>query len=97
MFYVTRKNSKKAFKVLSCVIYKITSNYVCIDLACEYKFLSELPVGTGGGFKHGNKSYDRILGIGIPDLLMNLVSCHGFLKNKKSVVILKCPKSMLEY
>ena len=36
MFYETRKNPKKAFKVLSFVIYKIISNYVCIDyLACE--------------------------------------------------------------
>ena len=28
---------------------------------------------------------------------MKLLSCHGFLKNKNSVVKLKCPKSMLEY
>ena len=60
-------------------------------------FLSELPVDTEGGFNHGNKIYGKILGIGIPDLLMNLMSCHGFLKNKTSVVILKCPKRMLEY
>ena len=38
-----------------------------------------------------------ILVIGIPDLLMNLISCHGFLKNINSVVVLKCPKRMLEY
>ena len=32
MFYDTRKKqSKQMFKVLSCVIYTITSNYVCID------------------------------------------------------------------
>ena len=36
MFYQTRNNPKKSFKVLSCVIYKIISNYVCIDYpACE--------------------------------------------------------------
>ena len=36
IFYETRKNPKKAFKVLSCVIYKIFSNSICIDyLACE--------------------------------------------------------------
>ena len=49
------------------------------------------------GFQHGNKSYEKILGIGIPDLLMNLMSFHGFLRNKNSVVVLKCPKRMLEY
>ena len=36
MFYETRQNPKKVFKVLSCVIYTIISNYVFIDyLACE--------------------------------------------------------------
>ena len=80
MFYETRKNPKKAFKVLTCVIYKIINKYVCIDyLACQSKQLSELPVGSGGGFKHRNKIYEKILGIGISDLLMNLMSCHGFL------------------
>ena len=81
MFYQTRNNPKKAFKVLSCVIYTIISNYVCIDyLACETKQIIELPVGTGRSFKHGNKSYEKIFEIGIPDLLMNLMSFHGFLK-----------------
>ena len=28
---------------------------------------------------------------------MNLISCHGFLKNTNSAVILKFPKRMLEY
>ena len=31
MFYETRKNPKKAFKVLSCFIYTMIINYVCID------------------------------------------------------------------
>ena len=62
MFYETRKNPKKYSKVLSCVIYTIISNYVCMDyLACEREKLSELTVGTGGVFKHRNKSYDKIL------------------------------------
>ena len=46
-------------------------------------------MGYGGGYKHGDKLFDRILGIGIPDLLMNLMSCNGFLRNINSVVILK--------
>ena len=60
------------------------------------KFLNKIPVGSGRGSKNGDKSPDRILGIGIPDLLMNLMSCHGFLKNINFVAILKCPKRMLE-
>ena len=36
MFYEIRQNPKKVFKLLSCVIYTIISNYVCNDyLACE--------------------------------------------------------------
>ena len=84
--------------MLSFVIQTLISNYVCIDyLACESKKRSLLPVGTEGGFKHGNKSYDKILGIIIPYLSMNLMSCHGFLKNINAIVILKFPKKMLEY
>ena len=56
-----------------------------------------MTVGSRGGSKHGDKSFDRILGIGIPDLVMNLMSCHGFLKEISSVVILKFPKRMLDY
>ena len=56
----------------------------------------ELALVSIGVYKHKEKSYDKILGIGIPDLLMNLISCHGFLTNKGPVVILKCPKSMFE-
>ena len=53
--------------MLSCVIYTIIKNYVCIDyLACQSKILSEIPVGYRGGSKHGEKSFDQILGIGIP-------------------------------
>ena len=54
-------------------------------------------MGYGGGYKHGDNTFDIILGIGIPYLLMNLMYCHGFLKSINSVVILKCPKRMLEY
>ena len=37
------------------------------------------------------------MGIGIPDLLMKLMSCHVFLKNINPIVILKYLKGMLEY
>ena len=43
------------------------------------------------------KYFNRLLGIGITYLLMNLLSCHGLTKNIKYIVILKCPKMMLEY
>ena len=54
-------------------------------------------MGSGGGSKRRDKKFDKILGIGISDFLINLIFCHGFLKNINSVVILKCPKRMLGY
>ena len=43
------------------------------------------------------KYFNGCLGIGIPDLLKNLLSCHGFTKNIKSIVVLKCSRRILEY
>ena len=75
-------------------------NYQQLCLYWLFRFwvkkLRELVLGSGGGYEHEEKSYDKILGIGIPYLLMNLMSCNGFLNNKDSVIILKCPKRMLE-
>ena len=48
-------------------------------------------------YKYLVKDFNKLLGIGIPDLLMNLLSCYGFTNNIKFIVILKFPKSMLEY
>ena len=67
------------YRLLSCVIYTIIKNYVCIDyLSCQWKQISTLPVCSGGGSIHESNRFDKILGIGISILLMNLMSCHGF-------------------
>ena len=58
-------------------MYTIISNYVCIDYLGSEKKISDLRLGTGRSNKKINKSYDNVLGIGIPDLLINLLSCHG--------------------
>ena len=45
------KKTRKISKVLSCVIYEIISNYICIHyLGSESKQLSELVLGSGGSF-----------------------------------------------
>ena len=54
-------------------------------------------MGSRGDSKFGDNIFDRILGIGIPDLLMNLISCRGFFNSINCVVILKCSKRMLEW
>ena len=99
MFYETiGDNPKKYFRLLSCVIYTIIKNYVFIYyITFLLKKIIEITVGSWGGSTYGDKTFNIILGIGIPDLLMNLIFCHGFLKNINYIVILKFPKRILEY
>ena len=82
----------KVFKVLSCVVYTMIKKCVCIDYLCTLNNrLSEIKIGTTFLHKHDNKIYNNLFGIGIPDIIMNMVSCHGFINNNDSIVILKCP------
>ena len=83
--------------MLSCVIYNIIYKYVCIDyLGSKKSKVSNLKVGCTGSNKHNGMDYNNVLGIGVPDLLLNLLSWHGFLMNNDSVVVLKCPNRMSE-
>ena len=83
--------------MLSCVLYTIINKYVCIDyLRSEKSKLIYLKIGSTGSSKHNGMDYNNLLGIGIPDLILNLLSCHGFLRNNDSVVILKYPNRMSE-
>ena len=65
MFHETRVlKPKKAFEVLSCVIYTKIDNCVCIDyLSCQSKQLSQISLDS----KYMEKYFNRILGIRIPD------------------------------
>ena len=46
--------------------------------------------------KYLGNIFNKLLGIGIPYLLMNLILCHGFKKKTNSTVILLWPSRMLE-
>ena len=84
--------------MLSCVIYTIIDKYVCIDsLGSEKSKLSDLRLGCTGSNKQNYTDYENLLGIDIPDLLLNLLSCQGFLRMNDSVFILKFPNRMSEY
>ena len=70
------------FRVLSCVINTIIGKYVFIDyLGSKKSKWSNLYIGCTGKNKYNDTGYDNVLGIGISDLLFNLLSCHGFLNN----------------
>ena len=76
---------KKVYRVLSCVFYYLIENYVSIDyLSCQLKKLS--PISSKPTFEF--KRFRILPVIGIPELLLNLVSCHGFMKKPNSTVIL---------
>ena len=47
--------------------------------------------------KYSRKLFDKLLVKFIPDLSMNLLSCHGFMRNINSTVIYKFTSRMLEY
>ena len=71
---------------------------MCIDYLCTLnKRLSEVKIGTSFLHKHDDKDYNNLFGIGIPDIIMNMVSCHGFINNNDSILILKCPNRMSQY
>ena len=72
------------YRVLGCVVYTLIEKYVCIDyLSCQSKTLCG--ISSNPTFKE--KSFNLLLGIGIPELLLNLVSCHGFMTKSNSTVV----------
>ena len=73
-------------------MYTNIRNYVCINyLGSELKNISKLGIGSDGHFQHVNKSYDKILGIGISDLLMNLMYFHGIFEEQRLCCHTKIP------
>ena len=71
MFYENiTTNPMKMFRVLSCVVYSVIENYVCInDLGCQYKKLSFICSDK----IFADRSYNELLGIGITGVLMNTI------------------------
>ena len=61
------------------------------------KKISQLKLELSLKTKHEGMGYDNLFGIGIPDIFMNMLSCHGFINNNESIVILKCPNRMSQY
>ena len=82
----------KMYRVLSCVLYTLIDNYVCIDcLSFQSKKLCN--IANNSTFKETN--FNLSLGIGITELLLNLVSCHGFMLKYNSTVILNCQSRLI--
>ena len=88
MFYENNgERPEKVYTMLSCVVYSLIYNYVCINyISCQSKIL--ISVSSKPTFEQ--ISFNILLGIGIPEILLNLVSCHGFMKKPNSTVISNC-------
>ena len=93
MIYENNEEIPKKFRVLSCVVYNLIDNYVCIEyLSCQSKTLSKNLCNTT--FK--DTSFNILIGIGILELLLNLVSCHKFIKKPNSTVIINCQSCLIK-
>ena len=95
MFYESKKdNPIKIYRVLSCVLYSIIDNYVCIEyLCCHSKTLSVISYDK----IFEEASYNGLLSIGIPKVLINLLYFHGFMKKQNSTVMLVCQSRLVNY
>ena len=87
------KDTKPVYIVLSSIVYTLIDNYVYIDyLSCQSKKLCD--ISSNPIFEE--RSFNLLLGIGIPELLLNLVSCHGFTKKSNSTVTLNCQSRLIK-
>ena len=80
------------FIVLSCVVYTLIENYACIDyLSCQSKIVCYISKNT----KFKETTFNLLLVIDIPKLLLNLVSFHEFMLKSNSTVILNFRSRMI--
>ena len=80
------KDTMTVYRVLSYVVYTLIENYVCIDyLSCQSKILCKFQA-----IQHLREKINLLLGIGIPELLLDLVYCYGSTMKSNSTVILNC-------
>ena len=80
------------FKVLGSIIYFIMSNYLCVYYMC----LQEVQLYLTHKVLE-NTTFNYISGIGNRKLIMNIISCNGFVKNNKSTVIILCCIKLVSY
>ena len=78
--------------MIGAVIYTIVDDYICINY---------LGLFQDNSFKYDNKfkntKLNDLSGLGIPDILMNIMSFHGFAKSSILTVILTCRNALVPY
>ena len=67
-------------------------NYICINyFLCKSKTLRSISSKTN----FEQIGFNILIGIGIPELILNLVYCHGFMKKENSTMILNCQSRLI--
>ena len=80
------------YTVIETVINNIIDEYICLDyLGLLQGNLSK----NDNNFK--NIKFNDLSDLVIPDILMNIISCHGFVKYSISTVILTYRNSLAPY
>ena len=82
------------FNVFSSVVYCIIYNYICADYLCCPQ--TKLHVNSSNKLFE-NTTYNSVSGICIHELLMNIISCNGFLNGVNSAGILSCRTKSFSY
>ena len=81
------------FKVLGVVVYFFLDKYFFIDHLCIQK-------GKKLYVSHGLSEetlFDDLSVNGIPEVILNIVSCFGFIQEFASTIILTCMSKLVSY
>ena len=90
IFYKTRKIMM--YKVLGSLVHCTIENYFYLYYLC----LQQAELYLASKISENTK-FNEISGIVIPELLMNIMSCHGFMNEKKLTVMLSCCRKLVKY
>ena len=80
------------YKIIRAIIYTIIDEYICLD------YLGLLQEKLSKHDKNFRKTkFNDLSQLGMPDILMNIISCHGFVKSSSSKLILTLRNSLVPY
>ena len=80
------------YKVIRAVNYNIIDEYMFLDYL---GLLQERLSKHYNNFK--NTKFNNLSALQIPEILMNIMSCNGFVKSSISTIILTCCNALVPY
>ena len=81
------------FKVLRVFVCFFIEEYVCVDYLSPQKE----PEYSSSYRNFEDTSFYELSGISIPEILLNILYCYGFVQGKKSTLILTCRSKLVSY